>query len=43
MFKRGGTATLIRPTQVNYRANILALKDAGCSHILATTLQKWPG
>ena len=25
------------PSQVNYRANIQALKDAGCSHILATT------
>ncbi len=25
------------PTQVNYRANIYALKEAGCTHILATT------
>jgi 5'-methylthioadenosine phosphorylase len=25
------------PAQVNYRANIQALKDAGCTHILATT------
>ena len=25
------------PSQVNYRANIQALKDAGCRHILATT------
>ncbi|MBK9237861.1 MAG: S-methyl-5'-thioadenosine phosphorylase [Rhodoferax sp.] len=25
------------PSQVNYRANIQALKDAGCTHILATT------
>ena len=28
----------IPPSQVNYRANIQALKDAGCSHILATTV-----
>lgn len=27
----------IPPTQVNYRANIQALKDTGCTHILATT------
>ncbi|MDR1899968.1 MAG: MTAP family purine nucleoside phosphorylase, partial [Treponema sp.] len=27
----------IPPTQVNYRANISALKAAGCTHILATT------
>lgn len=24
------------PTNVNYRANIFALKEAGCTHILAT-------
>ena len=27
----------IPPTQVNFRANIIALKNAGCTHILATT------
>lgn len=27
----------IAPSSVNYRANIQALKDAGCTHILATT------
>jgi 5'-methylthioadenosine phosphorylase len=27
----------IPPTQVNFRANIYALKEAGCTHILATT------
>lgn len=34
---RHGRAHTIPPTQVNYRANIHALKEAGCSHILATT------
>ena len=27
----------IPPTQVNYRANIYALKEQGCTHIIATT------
>ncbi len=27
----------IPPSQVNYRANIYALKDQGCTHIIATT------
>ncbi len=27
----------VPPTQVNYRANVFALKEAGCTHILATT------
>ncbi len=27
----------IPPTQVNYRANVWALKEIGCTHILATT------
>jgi 5'-methylthioadenosine phosphorylase len=27
----------VSPTNVNYRANILALKEVGCTHILATT------
>ncbi|MFX0002982.1 MAG: S-methyl-5'-thioadenosine phosphorylase [Candidatus Hodarchaeota archaeon] len=34
---RHGREHTIPPTQVNYRANIQALKDQGCSHILATT------
>ena len=34
---RHGREHTIAPTQVNYRANIQALKDAGCTHILATT------
>jgi len=34
---RHGREHTIPPSQVNYRANIQALKDVGCSHILATT------
>ena len=34
---RHGREHTIPPTQVNFRANIQALKDQGCSHILATT------
>src|SRR3989344_3418415 len=34
---RHGKKHTIPPTQVNYRANIQALKDQGCTHILATT------
>jgi 5'-methylthioadenosine phosphorylase len=34
---RHGREHTIPPTQVNYRANIKALKDVGCTHILATT------
>jgi len=34
---RHGREHTIPPTQVNFRANIKALKDAGCTHILATT------
>ena len=37
LLARHGRQHTIPPTQVNYRANILALKDAGCTHILATT------
>lgn len=37
LLARHGREHTIAPTQVNYRANIQALKDAGCSHILATT------
>ena len=34
---RHGKEHTIPPTQVNNRANIWALKDIGCTHILATT------
>ena len=34
---RHGIKHEIPPTQVNYRANIYALKQEGCTHILATT------
>ena len=34
---RHGRMHTIPPSQVNYRANIQALKDIGCTHILATT------
>ncbi|MBK6592203.1 MAG: S-methyl-5'-thioadenosine phosphorylase [Burkholderiales bacterium] len=34
---RHGREHTIPPSQVNYRANIQALQDAGCTHILATT------
>jgi len=37
LLARHGREHTIPPTQVNYRANIAALKAAGCSHILATT------
>lgn len=34
---RHGRKHQLNPTQVNYRANIHSLKEAGCTHILATT------
>lgn len=34
---RHGREHTIPPSAVNYRANIQALKDCGCTHILATT------
>lgn len=34
---RHGRAHTIMPTKVPYRANIWALKQAGCTHIIATT------
>jgi 5'-methylthioadenosine phosphorylase len=37
LLARHGREHTIPPTQVNYRANIRALTDAGCSHIIATT------
>jgi 5'-methylthioadenosine phosphorylase len=37
LLARHGREHTIPPSQVNYRANVAALKAAGCSHILATT------
>lgn len=37
LLARHGREHTIPPTQVNYQANIHALKEAGCTHILATT------
>jgi 5'-methylthioadenosine phosphorylase len=37
LIARHGREHTIPPTQVNYRANIYALKEAGCTHIIATT------
>jgi 5'-methylthioadenosine phosphorylase len=37
LIARHGRHHTIPPTQVNYRANIQALKNEGCTHILATT------
>jgi len=37
LLSRHGREHTIPPTQVNFRANIRALKDSGCTHIIATT------
>jgi 5'-methylthioadenosine phosphorylase len=37
LLSRHGRDHTIPPTEINNRANIFALKDAGCSHIIATT------
>jgi 5'-methylthioadenosine phosphorylase len=37
LLARHGREHTIPPTQVNYRANVTALKDSGCDRILATT------
>ena len=37
LMARHGSKHIIPPTQVNFRANIYALKQIGCTHILATT------
>jgi 5'-methylthioadenosine phosphorylase len=37
LLARHGREHTIPPGQVNYRANIAALKTAGCTHIVATT------
>lgn len=37
LMARHGRRHTIPPTQVNYRANVWALKEAGCTHILAST------
>lgn len=37
IISRHGKKHTINPTNVNYRANIMALKEQGCTHIIATT------
>lgn len=37
IISRHGKKHTINPTNVNYRANIWALKEQGCTHIIATT------
>ncbi len=37
IISRHGKKHSINPTNVNYRANIWALKEQGCTHIIATT------
>lgn len=37
LLARHGREHTIPPSMVNYRANIQALKDIGCTHLLATT------
>ncbi|MFH1396015.1 MAG: S-methyl-5'-thioadenosine phosphorylase [archaeon] len=37
LLARHGREHTIPPTQINFQANIQALKNAGCTHILATT------
>lgn len=37
LISRHGKKHTINPSNVNYRANIWALKEQGCSHIIATT------
>lgn len=37
LISRHGREHTLPPTQVNYRANIKALKISGCTHIIATT------
>lgn len=37
LLARHGRKHQIQPSDVNYRANIWALKEVGCTHILATT------
>ena len=37
MFPRHSKGHDVSPSYINYRANIMALKNEGCTHILATT------
>lgn len=37
LLSRHGRKHSINPSSINYRANIWALKEAGCTHVLATT------
>ncbi|MFW6062055.1 MAG: S-methyl-5'-thioadenosine phosphorylase [Planctomycetota bacterium] len=36
LLNRHGPGHLLNPTQVNYRANIYALKSLGCTHVIAS-------
>lgn len=36
LFRHGRQHTIM-PTNVNYQANIWAMKEEGCTHLLATT------
>lgn len=37
LLARHGRKHTINPSNVNYRANIWALKEAGCTHVLVST------
>jgi 5'-methylthioadenosine phosphorylase len=37
LLSRHGRMHTITPSNVNYRANIFALKEAGCTHVISTT------
>ncbi|XP_065183102.1 S-methyl-5'-thioadenosine phosphorylase-like [Sycon ciliatum] len=37
LLARHGRKHTVNPTNVNYRANMWALRDAGCTHVLVTT------
>ncbi|MBW2980142.1 S-methyl-5'-thioadenosine phosphorylase, partial [Candidatus Woesearchaeota archaeon] len=37
LMARHGREHTTPPTEINFRANVKALKEAGCTHILATT------
>jgi len=37
ILSRHGPGHSVNPTNINYRANIWAIKDQGCTHILSTT------
>jgi len=37
LINRHGDGHRVMPTSINYRANVYALKEEGCSHVIATT------